>query len=71
MTMRSPFYGFFSFTLLGLFLVITGAVGWIPMRGGGVFTAGRWVDGPAWTQMGFGAADAANDLLLNLGRVEP
>ena len=56
MSMRSPFYGFFTFTLLGLFLVVTGAIGWIPVRSGGVFSGGRWVDGPAWSQVGFGVA---------------
>jgi len=54
--MRSPFYGFFTFTLLGLFLVVTGAIGWVPTRGVGVFTGGHWADGPVWSQVGFGLA---------------
>jgi hypothetical protein len=56
MSMRSPFYGFFTFTLAGLFLVITGAIGWVPVKSGGVFSGGRWVDGPVWSQVGFGLA---------------
>lgn len=56
MSMRSPFYGFFTFTLVGLFFMITGAIGWIPERGGGVLSGGRWVAGPVWSQVGFGVA---------------
>jgi hypothetical protein len=54
--MRSPFYGFFTFTLLGLVLVVTGAIGWVPLRSGGVFSGGHWADGPVWSQVGFGIA---------------
>lgn len=54
---RNPFYAFFSLALLGAFFLVTGAIGWKPIRGGGVFLGdGRWVEGPIWAQIGMGFA---------------
>ncbi len=48
---RNPFYALFTFTLFGAFLLVTDAIGWHPIKDGGAFLgAGRWVDGPIWSQ---------------------
>ena len=56
MRQMNPFYGFFTLTLLGLVLTITGAIGWEPSKGVGIFFSGRWVQGPLWNQIGLGIA---------------
>ena len=54
---RNPFYALFTFTLFGAFFLVTGAIGWKPIRGGGVFLGnGRWVEGPIWSQLAMGVA---------------
>ena len=53
---RNSFFAFFTLTLAGLFLSITGAIGWEPIKRDGLFFSGRWVDGPLWSQIGIGVA---------------
>ncbi len=40
----------------GLFLVVTGAIGWNVNRLHGMFEGGRWQEGPIWWQIGLGTA---------------
>ena len=56
MRRRNSFFAFFTLTLAGLFLSITGAIGWEPIKRDGPFLIGRWVDGPLWSQIGVGVA---------------
>ena len=57
MSIRNSFYAFFTFALFGAFFLVTGAIGWKPVKDGGVFLGGgRWVDGPIWSQVAIGAA---------------
>ena len=54
---RNPFYALFTFALFGAFFLVTGAIGWKLIKGGGAFLGGgRWVDGPIWSQIGMGVA---------------
>jgi hypothetical protein len=44
----------FTSLTAGLFLVVTGAIGWNVSRMSGLFNGGRWHDGPVWWQIGLG-----------------
>lgn len=56
LSIRNSFYAFFTFALFGAVFLVTGAIGWEPIKDGGVFLGrGRWVDGPIWSQVGIGA----------------
>jgi hypothetical protein len=53
--MRNSFYALFTFTLFGAFFLVTGTIGWKPIKEGGAFLGrGRWVDGPIWSQVAMG-----------------
>lgn len=55
MSSRGSFYAFFTCLFLGIFFLVTGAIGWQPIRDGGLFLGrGRWADGPIWPQVGAG-----------------
>ncbi len=56
---RNPFYALFTFTLAGVFFLVTGAIGWQPIKNNSVFFGGRWVEGPIWSQIGIGVVCVA------------
>ena len=45
----------FSAVAGGAFLLVTGSIGWSVSQMHGFFQGGRWVDGPIWSQIAFGA----------------
>lgn len=54
---RNPFFVLFTFGFFGAFAVVTGSIGWKPIRDGGAFVGrGLWVDGPIWSQIAVGVA---------------
>ena len=53
---RNPFYAVFTFALAGIFLFVTGAIGWRAHRFSGLNFRGTWTDGPVWSQVGMGIA---------------
>jgi len=46
----------FTSVAAGLFLVVTGVIGWNVSRLHGMFEGGRWQDGPVGWQIGLGIA---------------
>jgi hypothetical protein len=46
----------FTSLTAGLFLVVTGVIGWNVSHLSGLFRGGRWQEGPVWWQIGLGTA---------------
>jgi len=45
-----------SLGVMGLSLIVAGAIGWDVTHAHGIFQGMKWVDGPIWWQIGLGGA---------------